>query len=344
MSDRLLFHSVNIGSLSVAGNVWIAPVAGFSTPEFRALALEMGASLGFTELVSAEAVWRNPQHYINEQGEAVNPLVTRAAGEALFAVQLFGGQPESLYKAAKLLAPLKPALVDINSGCPVPKVVKTGGGAGMMRDIPRLADTVAAVKTACDEALGGIPVTIKIRSGWDDAHINFLEAAEAAVQAGASLVTLHPRTRAQAYAGRSNWNYIKELVDARLAEPDGSTPVPICASGDLYTPEDAQAVMEETGCSAVMFARGAMGNPFIFRQIRDFLTTGAYTSVTAEEKKAAAIRELEAAAKIRGEARACREMRPVVCAYLKGVPEGAQLRGKIVHAETVEEYRRILYT
>jgi tRNA-dihydrouridine synthase len=119
--------------------------------------------------------------------------------------------------------------------------------------------------------------------------------------------------------------------------------IPICASGDLYTPEDAQAVMEQTGCDAVMFARGAMGNPFIFRQTKDFLTTGSYTSVTAEAKKAAAIRELEAAALIRGEARACREMRPVVCAYLKGVPEGAQLRGKIVHAETVEEYRKILY-
>lgn len=334
-----LFRPIKIGSLELEGNLFLAPVAGYTDRAFRSLCAEQGACLSFTELVSAEALYRSCGRYgldnidNNAVAVAVN-LVRRGENEKRYAIQLFGANDESIYKAAVLLAPLRPDALDINAGCPVQKVVKNGAGSALMKDPSNIGKIVTAAVRASRESLGGVPVTIKIRSGWDSKSINYAECARIAVEAGAEMVTLHPRTRAQNYGGKSEWSHITDLV-SRIA-------VPVTGSGDLYTPDDARRMLEETGCSAVMFARGAMGNPFIFSEARSFLETGAFETAPFSARIAAALRHLEMLAADIGERTACLEMRKQFCAYTKGFRGGAALREKAVHAETIEEYKQII--
>lgn len=323
-----LYRSVKIGSLDLTGNLFVAPVAGYTDRAFRSLCIEQGANFSFTELVSAEALHRNPSV------AAASNLVRRAENEKHYAIQLFGAEPESIYKAAVLLAPLRPDAVDINSGCPVPKVVKNGAGSALMKTPANLGKVVEAAVRASRESLGGVPVTIKIRSGWDSKSLNYAECARIAVEAGAAMVSLHPRTRAQNYGGKSDWTCIADLV-TRIT-------VPVTGSGDLYTPEDARQMLQETNCAAVMFARGAMGNPFIFSTTRSLLETGSWEPAPFSARIAAALRHLEMLALDIGERTACLEMRKQFCAYTKGVVGGAALREKVVHASTIEEYRQIV--
>ena len=335
-----LYHPITIGTLKLEGNLFLAPVAGYSDRSFRSLCIEQGANFSFTELVSAEALYRNPGHYgLGGGGTAVPAavsLVSRAGNERHYAIQLFGGEPEAIYKAAVFLAPLKPDVIDINAGCPVPKVVKNGAGSALMKDPARLGRVVEAAVRASRAALGNVPVTIKMRSGWDSASINYAECARIAVEAGAAMISLHPRTRSQDYGGTSDWSCITNLV-SRFA-------VPVTGSGDLYTPEDAQRMLRETGCAAVMFARGAMGNPFIFSAARSLLETGAWEPVAFPVRMAAAFRHLELLAADIGETRACLEMRKQFCAYTKGLKGGAAVREQAVHAQTIADYRGILDT
>ncbi|MCL2043735.1 MAG: tRNA dihydrouridine synthase DusB [Treponema sp.] len=337
-----LYRPVTVGSLSLEGNLFLAPVAGYTERAFRSLCVEQGANFSFTELVSADALYRNPGHY-GLAGDAASGmrvsavaknLVRRAVNERHYAVQLFGSDPDVIYQAALQLAPLQPDAVDINAGCPVPKVVKNGAGSALMKDPPRLGRIVEAAGKASREALGDVPVTIKIRSGWDSGSVNYAECARIAVESGAAMVSLHPRTRSQNYGGTSDWSCIADLV-SRL-------PVPVTGSGDLYTPEDAERMLRETGCAAVMFARGVMGNPFIFSSARSFLETGAWEPVPFSERLAAAFRHLELLAADIGERTACLEMRKQFCAYTKGIPGGAAIRAQAVRAQTIEDYRGLL--
>jgi nifR3 family TIM-barrel protein len=335
-----LYRTVKIGSLELTGNLFLAPVAGYTDRAFRSICAEEGADFSFTELVSAEALYRNFGRYglgaeadaFSGNSAAIN-LVRRGEKEKRYAIQLFGGESEAIYKAAVLLAPLKPDAVDINAGCPVPKVVKNGAGSALMKNPSVIGKIVEAAVRASRESLGSVPVTIKIRSGWDSKSINYAECARIAVEAGAAMVSLHPRTRAQNYGGKSDWSHIADLV-SRLS-------VPVTGSGDLYTPEDAQKMLKDTNCAAVMFARGAQGNPFIFSQTRSLLETGSWEQASVSARIAAAMRHLEMLAVDIGERTACLEMRKQFCAYTKGVVGGAALREKAVHAETIEEYRRI---
>jgi len=349
-----LYRPVTIGSLKLDGNLFLAPVAGYSDRSFRSLCVEQGANFTFTELVSAEALWRNPGHYglgpkeflTTEDTEfhggkntlrtkpAAVSLVSRGANEPRYAIQLFGAEPEAIYKAALLLAPLKPEAVDINAGCPVPKVVRSGAGSALMKNPANLGRVVEAAVRASREALGNAPVTIKMRSGWDSASLNYAECSRIAVESGAAMVSLHPRTRGQEYGGKSDWSRIADLV-TRLS-------VPVTGSGDLYTPEDARRMLEETGCAAVMFARGAMGNPFIFPETKCFLETGAWEPAAFSARMEAAFRHLEMLAADIGERTACLEMRKQFCAYTKGMTGGALVRERAVHAQTIEDYRQIM--
>jgi len=333
-----LYRPITIGSLKLEGNLFLAPVAGYSDRGFRSLCVEQGACFSFTELVSAEALYRNPGHYGLGGAKAPVPaavsLVSRAPNERHYAIQLFASEPEAIYRAALLLAPLRPDALDINAGCPVPKVVKNGAGSALMKDPVRLGKVTEAAVRASREALGGVPVTIKMRSGWDSRSINYAECARVAVESGAAMVTLHPRTRSQNYGGVSEWSHIADLV-ARLA-------VPVTGSGDLYSPEDARRMLSETGCAAVMFARGAMGNPFIFAAARSLLENGAWEPVPFAERIAAAMRHLETLAADIGERAACLEMRKQFCAYTKGLTGGAAVREKAVHAQTIADYRQVI--
>ncbi|MDR3171127.1 MAG: tRNA dihydrouridine synthase DusB [Treponema sp.] len=321
-----LFHPIRIRSLVIPGNLFLAPVAGYTDRAFRSLCAEQGADFSFTELVSSEALVRG--------GVKTDALLRRGEEEQRYAVQLFGADPLVMYRAASLLLPYAPEAVDINCGCPVPKVVKAGAGSGLMRNPALLGRVVEAVLRASREFLAEVPVTVKLRSGWDASSLNYRECAEAAVQAGAALVSLHARTRAQGYEGRSDWSHIADLA-SRLE-------VPVVGSGDLFCPEDAEQMLRETGCAAVMFARGAMGNPFIFAQTRSLLCTGAYSAPLAVDRIRLGFRHLVMLASNLGEGVACREMRKQFCAYTKGMAGGAPLRNRLVHAETVAEYRALL--
>jgi len=355
-----LYHPVKIENLEIPGNLFLAPVAGYTDRAFRSICAEEGACFSFTELVSAEALYRNFSRYglgkeiyaaNNNDVLAVIPdktrfvknvklpaltainLVKRGENEKLYAIQLFGADSEAIYKAASLLAPLKPDALDINCGCPVSKIVKNGAGSALMKDPSKLGKITAAAVRASRETLGGIPVTVKIRSGWDSSSINYAECARIAVEEGAAMISLHPRTRAQNYGGKSDWLHITDLV-SRLQ-------VPVTGSGDLYTPEDAQRMLRETGCAAVMFARGAMGNPFIFSATRSYLENGTWQPVLFSKRITTALRHLEMLAGDIGEKTACLEMRKQFCAYTKGIPGGAALRDKAVHAGTIAQYHQL---
>lgn len=326
----MLYHPVKIGNIELKGNLFLAPVAGYSDSAFRSVCIENGACFTYTEMVSAEALVRN-----NLKTEI---LMQRAFNEKVYAVQIFGGEAGIMSEAARIvLEKTSCECIDINCGCPVPKIVKTGAGSALTRDPERLFQIAKAVVKAAggtpDE--GGVPVTVKIRSGWDKPNITWKEAAQAALEAGVSAITIHPRTRAQGYEGFSDWNIMKELVEF----VDGK--VPVFGSGDLFKPEDARRMLEETGADGVMFARGAMGNPFIFRDATSLLVNGAYEPVPAEERIRTGFAELERLVKETSEKHACLEMRKRFAAYSKGIQNGAALRAQIVHAETVEEYKRI---
>lgn len=321
----MLYHPVKIGPIELNGNLFLAPVAGYSDRSFRSICIENGASFTYTEMVSAEALTRN-----NLKTEI---LMRRAENEKVYSVQIFGGEPERMADAAQIvLEKTHCECIDINCGCPVPKIVKTGAGSALTQNPQMLKKVAEAVINAVK---GRAAVTVKIRSGWDQKSITFKEAANAALEAGVNAITMHPRTRAQGYEGKSDWNKLSELV--KLAEGK----VPVFGSGDLFTPEDAKRMIEETGVDGAMFARGAMGNPFIFTKTIRLLTTGSYEEIPVSERLKTGFKELSLLAADTNEKSACMEMRKRFCAYSKGIPGGAELRQKTVHASTVDEYHEI---
>ena len=325
-----LYHPVKIGSVELKGNLFLAPVAGYSDAAFRSVCIENGACFTYTEMVSAEALVRK-----NLKTEI---LMRRACNEKAYSVQIFGGEPEIMAEAAHIvLEKTHCEVIDINCGCPVPKIIKTGAGSALTRDPDRLfkvAEAVAKAAGGRTEA-GGVPVTVKIRSGWESKQMTWRAAAEAALDAGVSAITIHPRTRAQGYEGHSDWGIMKELVELVNGR------IPVFGSGDLFKPEDARAMLEQTGADAVMFARGAMGNPFIFRDATDLLTKGSYEPLPPEERVKTGFAELERLVAETSEQHACLEMRKRFAAYSKGISGGAALRARIVHAASVEDYKDI---
>ena len=325
-----LYHPVKIGNVELKGNLFLAPVAGYSDAAFRSVCIENGACFTYTEMVSAEALVRK-----NLKTEI---LMRRACNEKAYSVQIFGGEPEIMAEAAHIvLEKTHCEVIDINCGCPVPKIIKTGAGSALTRDPDRLfkvAEAVAKAAGGRPEA-GGVPVTVKIRSGWESKQMTWRAAAEAALDAGVSAITIHPRTRAQGYEGHSDWGIMKELVELVNGR------IPVFGSGDLFKPEDARAMLEQTGADAVMFARGAMGNPFIFRDATDLLTKGSYEPLPPEERVKTGFAELERLVAETSEQHACLEMRKRFAAYSKGISGGAALRARIVHAASVEDYKDI---
>ncbi|MDR3200418.1 MAG: tRNA dihydrouridine synthase DusB [Spirochaetales bacterium] len=317
-----LYHPVNIGGVHVDGNLFLAPLAGYSDIAFRSLCADYGSSMSYSEMLSAEGFIRN--------NRKTALLLERSDNERFFGVQIFSGSPYSAAKAAAAISALepRPTLIDLNCGCPVPKVVKTGAGSALLRSARLVYDVVKAMKES-----SSLPVTVKIRSGWDAASINYRETADAACQAGAALVCLHARTRSQLYAGKAEWPHIKDLKER--------CPVPVFGSGDIFSAQDAAAMLGQTGCDGVMFARGAIGNPFIFREARGLLETGGVSAPGAEERIALGMRHLELCVRTKGETLACREMRKHFSAYTKGLPGGAQLRAAIVRAQTTDDYKRL---
>ena len=319
-----LYHPVKIGDVTISGNLFLAPVAGYSDVAFRAICRDCGASLCYTEMVSSEALTRG--------SDKTHDIMLRAPNEDIYAVQLFGGIPETMAEATKItLDKVHPEIIDINAGCPVPKIIKSGAGSSLTKD-PEL---LYKITKATVEAAGSVPVTVKIRSGWDSSNITFREAGIAAYEAGAKAVTLHGRTKTQCYEGKANWDYLRELVELLKGK------IPVFGSGDVFSPEDAKRMILETGCDGVMFARGAMGNPFIFTQTKELLITGKYSESPVKNRLDTGMKELKHLIELKGEYVACKEMRKRFCCYSKGVTGGAAVRKEIVNASTFDEYQKI---
>lgn len=329
-----LFHPVDIGPLHLDGNLFLAPIAGYSDRAFRSLCVECGASFCTTEMVSAEALVRKNQK--------TDSLMKRSPNEKAYAVQIFGGKAETMAQAARIvLEKTDCECIDINGGCPVPKIVKTGAGSMLSKEPDRLLAIVSSVKKSVEEYCSEhpqrkiVPVTVKIRSGWDSSSIMWKECTQAALEARADAITIHARTRAQGYSGKADWNLQAEMVDFVSGR------IPVFGSGDAFTPEDAKRMLEETRCDAVMFARGAMGDPFLFSRTIQYLTKGSYETETPKERIAAGFRELAINIEEQGELGACLQMRKKFCAYSSGLQGGSRLRARIVEAKTQEEYRSI---
>ncbi len=315
---------IRIPGISLEGNIFLAPVAGYTDRAFREICRSFGADLSFTELISAEGIRRN-----NRKSTI---LLEHGPDEGPVAIQIFGSDPGSIADAVPSILEHAPALIDINCGCPVPKVTKTGAGSALMKDPELIGRIVRALKKRVADCGSAVPVSVKIRSGWDAASITYREAAAAAVEGGAAIVTLHPRTRVQGYGGKANWGHIADLK--RLI------PVPVIGSGDLHSAGDARRMLTETGCDGVMFARGAFGNPFIFRETNALLADGETIAPPGvAERLDIAMRHLDLSIRYMGETAACKEMRKHFCAYTRGLSGSAHLRDRIVHASTLHEYR-----
>ena len=325
-------------SVHLDGNLFLAPVAGYSDRAFRALCVDGGADFTYTEMVSSEALVRG--------SDKTETIMLRAENEKKYAVQIFGGDAESMANCVPLVLKMaNPDVIDINCGCPVHKVVKTGAGSALTKNPEQLYKIVHAVVKSALEApqynsayKNAIPVTVKIRSGWDSNHITWKEAALAAVEAGAGAITIHPRTRAQGYEGFSDWQILSDLVDLMKSY---ANPIPVFGSGDVFTPEAARDMLVQTKCDGIMFARGAMGAPFVFQQTKGLLLNGAYDDIPFETSIVAGLKELRILCADKGEFIACREMRKRFCAYTKGMEGGGALRKDIVRAETVRDYDNI---
>ena len=254
----------------------------------------------------------------------------RGDNEKNLAVQLFMPDADTARRSLENVMKYRPALIDINCGCPVPKVVKTGAGSALLRN----PETIyGIVKTIRDNV--PVPVTVKIRTGWDVNSLNYLQVAGRAFEAGASAVCMHARTKSQLYMPTAHWELLKDLKE-HFADRI------IIGSGDLFTAEDGARMLENTGVDAISFARGAIGNPFIFEQTKAILEGRVPRKISTEEKVDAIMRHLLGLVDFLGENTACREMRKHVCAYLKGIPNSARVRQSVTTALTVEQYRSAL--
>ena len=317
-----LLHEVSIGDVTLSSNLFLAPLAGYTDKVYRSICLKHGAALAYTEMVSSEGVARDSAKTVM--------LMERGEGERNLAVQLFMPDADTAERSLEGVMSYKPAIIDINCGCPVPKVVKTGAGSALLQNPRKIHDIVRTIVRNVD-----VPVTVKIRTGWDTGSINYLETASMVFDAGASALCMHARTRSQLYMPSAHWEL---LADLKRHFPDRT----IIGSGDLFTAEDGVHMLEETGVDAISFARGAIGNPFIFEQAKSLLKGETPRPISVDEKREAIMIHLNGLVDFLGEPTACREMRKHVCAYLKGIPNSAKVRQAVTSALTVRGYEEAL--
>ena len=298
---------LKIGSLELADNLLLAPMAGITNLPARILAREQGAALCFTEMISVNGLVRD--------GRKSFELLRSSAEDRPLGVQLFGDDPELLAEGARL-AEAYADLIDINMGCPVKKVVGGGAGSALLQSPEKIKEIVRAVRSVTK-----LPLTVKIRSGWGADSINYILVGRIAEAEGADAVTLHPRTRNQMFEGRSDWS--------QLAELKKSLRIPLLGSGDLFTAADVIAMLKQTGCDGVMIARGALGNPWIFGQVLALKNGAEALPVTPAERFTVAMRHLELFIVDCGERLAVQEMRKHLCWYARGICGAAQFRGAV---------------
>ncbi len=304
-----------IGPLQLDNPLILAPMAGITSLPYRRVMKSFGAALVFTEMISANGLIRD--------GRKTFELLRSCQEEAPLGIQLFGDEPEVLAKGAAMIAGTG-ALLDINMGCPVKKVIRSGAGSALLKEPRLVAQILSAVRAAHDG-----PLTIKIRSGWDAESLNFIEIGRIAENEGVDAITLHPRTRSQAFSGKADWQQIGELKTALN--------IPVFGSGDIFTAEDGLNMLQQTGCDGLMIGRGAYGNPWLFRDILTQLKGGEITPPTVAEKLEVATRHLQLYFEQFGDHKTVLEMRKHLCWYARGLPGASQFRASLQQVADMEQ-------
>ena len=310
---------MKLGQLEIKKTAALAPMAGVADTAFRLICKEYGAAYVVGELVSAKGMTYHSKNSAK--------LLEITGLERPLALQLFGGEPVTMGEAAEMSLKNDPDVIDINMGCPAPKVTATGAGSSLMRDLPRASRIIEAVRGAVPSR---IPVTVKFRKGWDSNSVNAVEFARMAEQSGAAAVTIHGRTREQMYAPSADWEIIRKVKEA--------VSIPVIGNGDVDSPQAAAEMYRQTGADLVMVGRGALGRPWLFAQIWTYLTDGSILpDPPLEERMAVMMRHIRLAAELKGEYTALRESRKHIAWYLKGVKGAAKFRNASGGVSTIAE-------
>ncbi len=312
---------IYIGNVKIEKTAALAPMASVADRAYRAVCKEHGAAYMVSEMISSKGLCYSDR----KTGE----LCTVLDSERPYALQLFGDDPAFMGKAASLLMNYKPDIIDINMGCPVPKIAGNGSGSALMKNAELAAEIVRAVVKGCD-----VPVTVKIRSGWDEQSVNAPGFAAEMEQAGASAVTVHGRTKNQMYHGKADWDVIRRVKEA--------VKIPVIGNGDVVSPETAEEMYKQTNCDLVMIGRGSYGKPWIFSQVRHWLETGEHIpEPELRERLDIMLRQAELTVKFKGEHTAMSELRRQCAYYLKGMPDAAAFRGKCGSLSSMDDLRKI---
>lgn len=309
-----------IGNVEIENKVVLAPMAGVCNSAFRRIIKEMGAGLLYAEMVSDKALVYN--------NEKTKDMLYMTESERPISQQIFGSDKKSFVEAAKIIEKsMHPDIIDINMGCPVPKVaVKSQAGSALLKDPDKIYDIVKAVKEVVS-----VPVTVKIRSGWDKNSINAVLVAKTCEKAGASAIAVHPRTRSQGYSGKADWNIIKEVKDA--------VNIPVIGNGDILSAKDAKQMIDETGCDAVMIGRGTLGNPYLIKQVVRYLEDGVLLpDQSPKERMETCLKHFNYLLEVKPEKVAILEMRTHAAWYLKGLPNGVKIKKILYELKTKEEF------
>jgi len=314
---------LTIGNVRLESGVVLAPMAGVTDLPFRLLCREQGCGLTYTEMVSAKALLYNNRN--------TGTLLEAAPGEGPLAVQLFGSDPDIMSEMALRLEEGPYSIIDVNMGCPVPKVAGNGEGAALMKN-PRLVEEIITKTVKAIQK----PVTVKIRKGFDEEHVNASEIARIAEGCGAAAVAVHGRTREQYYHGKADWDIIRQVKEA--------VKIPVIGNGDVTSPEEAERMLKETGCDGIMIGRGAQGNPWIFHQILHWMETGEKEEgPSINEVKEMILRHGRLQVKYKGLYTGIREMRKHVAWYTAGYPNSTKLRAKVNEVESLEELEDLIH-